>query len=76
MERHEGDLRCVICGARRSQRERFAFDIDHLVPLEDGGPSDDWNTAPLCRDCHVIKGAVCSLRRHAEGMSARGAQAA
>jgi 5-methylcytosine-specific restriction endonuclease McrA len=70
MERHEGDLRCVICGARRSERERVAFDIDHLVPLEDGGPDDDWNTAPLCRDCHTLKGAVRSLRRHAEGMSA------
>ena len=53
-----------------------AFDIDHLVPLEDGGPDDEWNTAPLCRDCHVIKAAVRALRLHAEGRSARNQAAA
>jgi 5-methylcytosine-specific restriction endonuclease McrA len=71
LDRHAGDLVCVLCGARRSQRARVAFDIDHLVPLEDGGPDDEWNTAPLCRDCHTIKGALRALRRHAEGRSAR-----
>lgn len=52
------------------------FDIDHLVPLEDGGLDDVRNTAPLCRDCHVVKGALRALRRHAEGRSAREARAA
>jgi hypothetical protein len=37
LERHEGDLACVICGARASERPTIAFDIDHGVALEDGG---------------------------------------
>jgi 5-methylcytosine-specific restriction endonuclease McrA len=53
-----------------------AFDIDHLVPLEDGGPDDEWNTAPLCRDCHTINGAMRALQRAAEGRSARNQRAA
>jgi hypothetical protein len=65
----------VIGGARRSERERVAFDIDQPAPLEDGGPDDEWNTAPPCRDCHTLTGAVRSLGRHAEGLSARGAEA-
>jgi 5-methylcytosine-specific restriction endonuclease McrA len=76
LERHSGDLTCVLCGARRSDHARVAFDIDHLVPLEDGGPDHETNTAPLCRDCHVIKGAIRALRRHADGRSARAQEAA
>lgn len=71
LERHAGDLTCVLCGARRSERPRVAFDVDHLIPLEDGGPDEEWNTGPLCRDCHTIKSALRALRRHAEGLSAR-----
>jgi 5-methylcytosine-specific restriction endonuclease McrA len=53
----------------------MAFDIDYLVPLEDGGTDDEWNTQPLCVDCHT-KGALRALRRHAEGRSARATEAA
>jgi hypothetical protein len=60
-------------GARISERITIAFDIDHRVALEDGGPDEEWNTQPLCADCHRIKEALRALRRHAEGLSARAA---
>lgn len=49
LKRHDGDLTCLLCGARRSERHRVAFNINHLVPLEDGGPDEEWNTGPTCR---------------------------
>lgn len=41
------------------------------LPARGRGHDDEWNTAPLCRDCRTIKGAVRSLRRHAEGLAAQ-----
>lgn len=71
LEQHAGDLICACCGSRQSERPRVAFDIDHIVPLEDGGTDDERNTVPLCRDCHTIKNAIRAHRRHTLGLSAR-----
>jgi 5-methylcytosine-specific restriction endonuclease McrA len=76
LERHDGDLAWVICGTRKSERPMITFDIDHGIALEDGGADEEWNTQPLCSDCHTIKGAIRALRRHAEGRSARSGAAA
>jgi 5-methylcytosine-specific restriction endonuclease McrA len=54
----------------------IAFDIDHGIALEDGGVDEEWNTQPLCSDCHRIKEALRAMRRHAEGRSARATEAA
>ncbi|WP_317921080.1 MULTISPECIES: HNH endonuclease signature motif containing protein [unclassified Cupriavidus] len=47
-------FRCVDCGhvwiAARDQ-------IDHDVPLEQGGSNDDSNLRPRCDDCHKAKTA-------------------
>jgi 5-methylcytosine-specific restriction protein A len=44
--------RCAGCGCvwvpSRDQ-------IDHKVPLEQGGSNDDSNLHPLCNDCHEAK---------------------
>lgn len=44
--------RCVDCGLvwRSSVDE-----IDHDVPLEQGGSNDDANLRPRCRGCHKAK---------------------
>jgi 5-methylcytosine-specific restriction endonuclease McrA len=48
------DYRCAGCGCvwvpSRDQ-------IDHAVPLEQGGSNDDSNLRPLCDDCHKAKTA-------------------
>lgn len=31
--------------------------IDHLVPLEQGGSNDDTNLRPMCNECHQAKTA-------------------
>jgi hypothetical protein len=65
-----GLLRCGMCGADE-EGTAARFDIDHVIPLEDGGPDEAWNTQPLCRDCHVVKGSMRAHRRHLAGLSAR-----
>lgn len=47
-------MRCVECGCvwvpSRDQ-------IDHEVPLEQGGSNEDSNLRPLCDECHKAKTA-------------------
>lgn len=38
-------------------RVKAAEEVDHIVPLEDGGTYDDSNAQPLCKDCHKVKTA-------------------
>lgn len=46
--------RCVGCGCVwTSSRDQ----IDHEVPLEQGGSNDDSNLRPLCDECHKAKTA-------------------
>ncbi|MCL1594618.1 MAG: HNH endonuclease [Actinomycetia bacterium] len=48
------DHTCVFPGCRRPARQS---DIDHMLAVEDGGPTSDTNLAPLCRHDHRIKHA-------------------
>ncbi len=36
---------------------RRAQEVDHIVPLGQGGTYDDDNACPLCTDCHKAKTA-------------------
>lgn len=65
-----GTLTCAICGVD-DHKTIAMIDIDHIIPLEDGGLDETWNTQPLCRDCHTIKNAVRVHTRHITGRSAR-----
>ena len=42
---------CAACGAVRADHE-----VDHRVPLEQGGTNDPENLQSLCRDCNAYKG--------------------
>ena len=47
--------RCVDCGrAWRANVDQ----MDHQVPLEQGGSNDDSNLRPRCNECHAAKTAV------------------
>jgi 5-methylcytosine-specific restriction endonuclease McrA len=37
---------CVLCGAP-------AVDVDHIIPLEDGGSDRPGNLRSLCERCHA-----------------------
>lgn len=41
--------------------KRRMWDIDHIVPLAEGGPNDSTNLRTLCRPCH--KGETRELQR-------------
>jgi hypothetical protein len=46
--------RFPVCG-NHDCRNDGPFEIDHIVPIECGGPTDDENTWRLCRHCHRLK---------------------
>jgi 5-methylcytosine-specific restriction endonuclease McrA len=56
------DYRCAGCGCvwvpHRDQ-------IDHKMPLEQGGSNDDSNLQPLCSDCHERKTSAEAAARAA-----------
>ncbi len=41
---------------RRCERETPGGEIDHIVPIRDGGTDDPANLRLLCHDCHVAVG--------------------
>ena len=43
---------CRRCGRVVSGHEA---NVDHIVPLEDGGSDADGNLQTLCRSCHGVK---------------------
>ena len=43
---------CRKCG-----RVTVDLEVDHIVPLGDGGPEGDNNRQCLCKDCHIKKTA-------------------
>jgi 5-methylcytosine-specific restriction endonuclease McrA len=46
------NYQCAGCGrVWLSYRDQ----IDHIVPLEQGGSNDDSNLQPLCSECHETK---------------------
>lgn len=52
---------CQICKA--AGRLTMATEVDHRVPLEDGGSNDDSNLDSVCQPCHAIKTAEEASRR-------------
>jgi 5-methylcytosine-specific restriction protein A len=52
---------CVKCEARGIVRP--ATEVDHIVPLSEGGLEHDTNRQPLCADCHAEKTAGEARRR-------------
>ena len=49
------DYTCSNCGGIWiSSRDQ----IDHKIPLEQGGSNEDSNLWPLCNDCHTAKTAT------------------
>lgn len=47
---------CVMCESEG--RAVPATDLDHIIPLIDGGADDESNYQSLCRDHHKAKSAV------------------
>lgn len=43
------DCMCAICKTAQ------ATEVDHIVPLEQGGSNDELNLQALCRKCHLEK---------------------
>ena len=48
--------RCSIC--LQQGRLRAATEVDHIVPLHQGGGDERSNLQPLCHDCHADKSAA------------------
>lgn len=44
---------CVKCDA--AGRTTLATEVDHVIPLSQGGRDDESNMQPLCSACHQIK---------------------
>lgn len=59
-----GHAVCVCC--YRSYAARF-IQIDHKIPLADGGTDTDENVQPLCTGCHKRKTIEENRERHREG---------
>jgi 5-methylcytosine-specific restriction protein A len=52
---------CVLC--KKRGWIAAATQIDHVIPLWDGGLDDDSNRQGLCDDCHAKKTSDESARR-------------
>lgn len=55
------DPLCVMCQAESVVKA--SEEVDHRVPLEQGGSDDDGNLQGLCHDCHAAKTAAEQRRR-------------
>lgn len=60
------DARCAACGCVLSITEG---ELDHVVPLVDGGELIDNNTQFLCKPCHADKTAAEATARSQRGVS-------
>jgi 5-methylcytosine-specific restriction protein A len=62
LTRDNGLCRCAECA--ESGRILIAEEVDHIVPLWQGGSNDDSNLAAINGDCHKRKStAEAALRR-------------
>ncbi len=52
---------CVLCLAEG--RTVAAVEVDHVIPLSEGGGDDPENLRPLCAECHRRVTAGQSARR-------------
>jgi 5-methylcytosine-specific restriction enzyme A len=57
--------RCVVCLA--AGHARAATELDHIVPLAEGGADDYTNLQGLCHDCHERKTAAEAERGRLKG---------
>lgn len=46
---------CVICLRKDPPVTRIAVELDHIIPLHQGGRDVEENRQGLCRDCHNEK---------------------
>ena len=54
---------CQLCGAKTPQKLRGTYDdrapeVDHIIPLADGGEHSYRNTQCACRKCNIAKAAT------------------
>ena len=49
-----GNYRCACCGV--ADRSRIYFQVDHIIPMNNGGKSVAENLQILCRQCNGMKG--------------------
>lgn len=56
---------CESCGA-------VATEVDHIVPLADGGASSPLNLRSLCTRCHASRTGRQQARRLSSSLGARG----
>jgi hypothetical protein len=47
--------RTTTCCGPGCRRPAARADIDHTIPHDQGGPTDECNCAPDCRHCHQLK---------------------
>ena len=52
---HAFDGRCAYCGCSLDYNE---MDIDHVVPVTNGGLDELDNLLPACHDCNHSKGGL------------------
>ena len=50
----DGNYRCACCGV--ADKSRIYFQVDHIVPVNNGGKSVVENLQILCRQCNGTKG--------------------
>ena len=50
----DGNYRCACCGV--ADKSRIYFQVDHIVPMNNGGKSVVENLQILCRQCNGTKG--------------------
>ena len=50
----KGEYQCARCGV--TDRSRVFFQVDHIVPMNQGGKSTQENLQILCRTCNGAKG--------------------
>jgi len=53
---------CVLCN--RNGVVRVAVEMDHIIPLNEGGLDHESNLQGLCHACHADKTAAEQLARH------------
>lgn len=56
LARDKGLCQCQEC--KHLQRIRMAHEVDHVVPLDQGGSNGDANLQAINRECHALKTAA------------------